>query len=264
MRLFAGLLVLSVSFYAAFSGSLSAQEPSGAPGGAAGGRGGAGAAPANFKNLKLLTAKANVMLVMRGFNEALGVQCTYCHVQGDFTSDDNPKKDMARKMIGMVRRIDDSFPSTVGDYPLGYQEVDCLTCHRGTTKPETVAPKKFYNLQNIEATQPYAQGPTLSMKLLPVGTRVHGPDSVMGDFRDALGVDCDYCHGGNAPRQADINPRKDIARKMILLVRDINAKFPGTGVFPEGKQEVSCYTCHRGDTHPVALGNRAYEMPAKK
>ena len=51
---------------------------------------------------------------------------------------------------------------------------------------------------------------------------------------------------------------------MILLVREINANFPDTGVFPVGTQVVTCYTCHRGDTHPVSLGNRRYELPAKK
>jgi hypothetical protein len=200
------------------------------------------------------------MFHMRGFNEALGVQCTYCHVQGDFASDANPKKDIARTMIAMGRQIDDSFPSSAGEFPDGYHEVDCLTCHRGKTKPETVAPKKFYNLLNVNATQPYAEEPTESMKLLPVGTHVHGPNSVMGDFRDALNVDCNYCHGGGKPQHSNINPRKDIARKMILLVRSINANFPGTGVYPDGMQEVTCYTCHRGDPHPVSVGNRAYEL----
>ena len=38
---------------------------------------------------------------MQGFNEALGVQCTYCHVQGDFAADTNSKKEIARKMIGI-------------------------------------------------------------------------------------------------------------------------------------------------------------------
>jgi photosynthetic reaction center cytochrome c subunit len=62
----------------------------------------------------------------------------------------------------------------------------------------------------------------------------------------------------------DSNPRKDIARKMIMLVRQINANFPGTGVFPVGDQEVTCWTCHRGDPHPVSLGNRRYPPPAAK
>jgi hypothetical protein len=51
------------------------------------------------KNLKLLAANSDVPFIMRGFNEALGVQCTYCHVQGDYAADTNPKKEMARKMI---------------------------------------------------------------------------------------------------------------------------------------------------------------------
>src|SRR4051812_42686528 len=44
------------------------------------------------KNLKILTADDTLMDAMRGFNEALGVECVYCHVQGDFASDANPRK----------------------------------------------------------------------------------------------------------------------------------------------------------------------------
>jgi len=79
-----------------------------------------------------------------------------------------------------------------------------------------------------------------------------------------LNVDCSYCHGGGKPFEADQNPRKDIARKMIVLVRQVNANFPGTGVYPEGAQMVSCYTCHRGATHPEAIGNLRYDAPEKK
>ena len=35
-----------------------------------------------------------------------------------------------------------------------------------------------------------------------------------------------------------------VARKMIELANDVNAKFP------DGKVHVSCYTCHRGKTTP--------------
>lgn len=97
--------------------------------------GGAAPAPAP-KNLKLLAPNSDIPFIMRSFNEALGVQCTYCHVQGDFAADTNPKKEMARKMIAMVRLIDTSFPSGAGVFPEGYHEVDCSTCHRGNVKPE--------------------------------------------------------------------------------------------------------------------------------
>ena len=139
-------------------------------------------------------------LDLAGFSDRLlGVECTYCHVQGDFATDANPKKDMARKMIAMVRLIDTTFPSSAGVYPEGYHEVDCITCHRGNTKPETKAPSKFYNRANSLGEPPFEQRPAVSLKLLPANTPVHGSDSLMGDFRDALNVDCSYCHGGGKP-----------------------------------------------------------------
>jgi len=246
MRLFTFSLLVSVSLYAQ-------------------GQGGRGATPPPApKNLKLLDPKTDIRFVMQNFNAALGVECTYCHVQGDMAADTNPKKEMARKMIAMVRLIDTSFPSTAGVFPDGYHEVDCSTCHRGSTKPETVAPRKFYNLGNSRGDPPPAQRPGVSLKLLPVETHVHGADSLMGEFRDALSVDCNYCHGGGEPQEWDLNPRKDIARKMIMLVGQINAQFPGTGVFPQETQEVTCWTCHRGDPHPVSLSNKRYDPPAPK
>jgi len=233
--------------------SLLAQQP--------GGRG--AAAPAG-KNLKLLAPNTEIPFVMQSFNEALGVRCNYCHAEGDFAADTNPKKEMARKMIAMVRLIDTSFPSSAGVFPDGYHEVDCITCHRGSAKPETKAPSKFYNRGNSTGEPPPAQRPGVSLKVLPPDTHVHGAESLMGEFRDALNVDCGYCHGGGKPLETDINPRKDTARKMILLVRQINANFPGTGVFPVGDQEVTCWTCHRGDPHPSSLSNKRYPPPAAK
>jgi hypothetical protein len=224
---------------------------------------GRGAAPAP-KNLKVLAANTDLPFVMTGFNQALGVQCTYCHVQGDFASDANPKKDMARKMIGMIKQIDASFPASAGAYPAGYHEVDCLTCHRGSVKPETKAPKEFFNRTESLGLANPPNRPGENLKVLSPDTRVHGDGSVMHDFRDALNVDCNYCHGGGKPQSADDNPRKEIARKMILLVRQINANFPGTGVYPVGTQVVTCYTCHRGDTHPASVSNASYPAPAEK
>jgi hypothetical protein len=216
-----------------------------------------------YKNLKVLAPKADIPFAMRFFNEALGVQCAYCH-DADFAADGNPKKEIARKMIAMVRVIDTSFPSGNGVFPDGYHEVDCITCHRGSVKPETVAPVKYYNRANSLGDGPFPETPGVSLKVLPPETPVHGGDSIMGQFRDALTVDCAYCHGGDRPQAVDANPRKDMARKMILLVRQINANFPGTGVFPVGTQVVTCYTCHRGDTHPMSVSNRRYELPAAR
>jgi photosynthetic reaction center cytochrome c subunit len=84
------------------------------------------------KNLKLLQP-TDVRPMMGAFRTALGVQCTYCHVQGSFDSDDNPKKEVARHMITMMREINAKFPD-------GKVHVTCYTCHRGATEPVTEAP----------------------------------------------------------------------------------------------------------------------------
>ena len=47
-----------------------------------------------------------------------------------------------------------------------------------------------------------------------------------------------------APIHILIVPKKDIARRMIVLAQDDNAKFP------DGKEHVTCYTCHRGGQEP--------------
>jgi photosynthetic reaction center cytochrome c subunit len=91
--------------------------------------------PPTPKNLKILTGESGeqVIMTMRAFRTALGVQCTFCHVQGDFASDDNPKKETARMMLTMAREINSKFPD-------GKRHVSCYTCHRGATEPATEPP----------------------------------------------------------------------------------------------------------------------------
>ncbi len=84
------------------------------------------------KNLKILKDE-NIGQIMQGYRAALGVQCTYCHIQGNFASDENPKKEIARHMITMAQEINAKFPD-------GKEHVTCYTCHRGATMPLTAAP----------------------------------------------------------------------------------------------------------------------------
>ncbi len=85
--------------------------------------------PTNLKILKVTTTP-EVVQIMRTFTAGLGVQCSYCHVQGNNASDDNPKKEVARKMIAMVQQINANFPD-------GKMHVSCYTCHRGEAEPKT-------------------------------------------------------------------------------------------------------------------------------
>ena len=95
------------------------------------------APPANPTNLKVLkaTTGADVSQIMRTFTTGLGVQCSYCHVAGNYASDDNPKKEVARKMIGVTQRLN----TELGN---GKLRVSCYTCHRGEAEPKTAPEPK--------------------------------------------------------------------------------------------------------------------------
>ena len=84
------------------------------------------------KNLKVLPTEG-LQPTMVSFNAGLGVMCTFCHVQGDFPSDDNPNKNIARAMIRMAGDINSKFPD-------GKAHVSCFTCHRGAEMPLMAAP----------------------------------------------------------------------------------------------------------------------------
>ena len=85
--------------------------------------------PTNLKVLKVNT-REEVEQIMRTFAGGLGVQCNYCHTQENFANDDNPKKEVARRMIRMIQKLNAEFPD-------GKMHVSCYTCHRGETEPKT-------------------------------------------------------------------------------------------------------------------------------
>lgn len=85
--------------------------------------------PVNLKVLKVNTTD-DVNQIMRTFTAGLGVQCSYCHVSNSYASDDNPKKEVARQMIGLTKGISMNFND-------GKMHVSCYTCHRGQTTPAT-------------------------------------------------------------------------------------------------------------------------------
>jgi hypothetical protein len=80
----------------------------------------------------------------------------------------------------------------------------------------------------------------------PKNLQILKPDEVrpvMGQFVAGTGLKCGDCHA--VPDFAsDDNPKKVTARKMLAMVRGVNAN-----TF-NGKDAVTCYTCHRGEAMP--------------
>ena len=62
----------------------------------------------------------------------------------------------------------------------------------------------------------------------------------------SLGVECEFCHVQGAFDKDDKKP-KQIARKMMDMMFAINKDSFN------GHREVTCYSCHRGNTDPVAI-----------
>jgi photosynthetic reaction center cytochrome c subunit len=101
-----------------------------------------------------------------------------------------------------------------------------------TTAALTATPKKaeeqFKNLQVLKGVPAEQIFPTMQF------------------IAASLGVECEFCHVHNAFDKDDKKPKKT-ARKMMEMMFAINKdNF-------EGHREVTCYSCHRGSPHPLAI-----------
>jgi photosynthetic reaction center cytochrome c subunit len=83
-----------------------------------------------FKNIRRLKGVPAEQLIssMEFISSSLGVECTFCHVEGHFEKDDKKPKQTARDMMQMMLALNkNSFE--------GRREVTCYSCHRGARNP---------------------------------------------------------------------------------------------------------------------------------
>jgi hypothetical protein len=119
-----------------------------------------GAAPVAHQNLQVLAKdipQPELLQLMQGFAQGLGVQCGYCHAVAppadgggrggggrgrggpaalDFPSDQLPAKKKAREMMLMVRDLNTRIPTAVGKPADATSRVACATCHGGIAIPK--------------------------------------------------------------------------------------------------------------------------------
>jgi hypothetical protein len=116
----------------------------------------------------------------------------------------------------------------------------------------------IFILIGVAATNPPDNG-FKNLKSLPKNISKQQLDKVMDEFRDALGVKCNFCHVPlkDNPREfdwaSDEKPEKNVARKMISMSNKINKKFfHGKSKYGQENAvlEVHCVTCHHGSPHP--------------
>ncbi|QNI31095.1 c-type cytochrome [Alloacidobacterium dinghuense] len=106
-------------------------------------------APTNLQVLPKDIAPQDLMKMMFGYSQALGVQCPFCHEvneqthQPNFAADTKPDKKIARTMIAMVQDINSKYMTQIDDPDAkpADKTVTCGTCHRGNTMPAQFVPK---------------------------------------------------------------------------------------------------------------------------
>jgi len=191
--------------------------------------------------------------------------CAYCHVEGDFASDDKYTKVVARRMLQMTRHINSTWTGHVAQ-----TGVTCYTCHRGQPLPaekwfasvppdlgsdfiggsrDQTPPEKATGLSSLpnSAFGTYLVSEASSKEIRVAGSTAlrtahtssiqdtKSTYSLMVHFSNSLGVNCTYCHNSRAfanwPESA---PQRVTAWYGIRMVRDLNAQFlsPLGSTFP--------------------------------
>nr|MBC7614141.1 c-type cytochrome [Pseudopedobacter sp.] len=95
-----------------------------------------------------------------------------------------------------------------------------------------------------------------NLKILPKDISHHELDSIMDNFKAALGVKCDYCHARSKdnPKKLDFasdeKEYKLIAREMMKMTDKINKKYFKEHEGNNNVAAIQCMNCHRGNEKP--------------
>ena len=131
-----------------------------------------------FKNVRVLKGIPvdQFMATMGFFSASLGETCTDCHSAesgGNWEkyADDNPRKNTARGMIGMMNAINKTYFG-------GRREITCYSCHRGVERPD-VTP----NLADLYGPPPSKEPDELRQPI----SKAASADQILDKYLQALG-----------------------------------------------------------------------------
>lgn len=225
--------------------------------------------------------------------------CNYCHVPGNWASDDIYTKVVSRRMFEMVRAANSDWKQHVAVNGTG---VTCYTCHRGNPVPKYVwvtdpGPNQPSGVkptgQNYaSSTVAYAALPfdpytpfldqtnevrVIGQTALPAGNttslkQAEWTYGLMMQISDSLGVNCTFCHNSRAFYDwKQSTPQRTTAWYAIRHVRDMNQNYiwPLNDVLPASRKgpygdpfKVGCMTCHQGAYRPLYGAQMAKDYPA--
>ena len=91
-----------------------------------------------FKNIQMfkgMPAIRVVKIMELGYARSLGVDCTHCHVAGQWEKEDKTTKQTARDMAKMMQTINGDLLKNIKNLHSPNPIINCTTCHRGQVKP---------------------------------------------------------------------------------------------------------------------------------
>ncbi len=105
------------------------------------------------------------------------------------------------------------------------------------------------------SARPTLRAKPANLRVLPKDISLSELDGLMHQYGAGLGVKCGYCHAqnpqtGQLDYASDENPRKQTARVMIAMLREINDKYLAQLGDPRYPVLVTCGNCHQGQTNP--------------
>jgi len=164
---------------------------------------------------------ADTQTRMQLYNRALGVECTHCHVDGQWADASKPAFATAAKMATMVEAIN-------GRLALR-DRVGCWTCHGGAARPMR-QPRPLFDEQLAKWPRELTAAPEPLKVTMTV-------------YNVALGVGCDHCH---VP-----GDWKDRSKRAMKTLETMNALFEIFPKYMPATARTQCYMCHKGSIRPA-------------
>jgi hypothetical protein len=141
-----------------------------------------------FKNVQVLKdlSPEQVLLLMGGYNLALGRNCDFCHDMAAMEKGEKPEHKTALQMIKMTRDINAAVKDT---YKL---RVDCMSCHQGKAKPPLPA-SPVVEGQTDETPKPPPL-PTPKDDIFFRATALGATQVAFPHAKHMARIDCAKCH----------------------------------------------------------------------
>jgi hypothetical protein len=173
-------------------------------------------------SLATVHAQDDVQARMQEWSKALGVECTHCHLEDQWSLAYLPTFDLAYRMSRMVNDLNAAALKN-------YDGITCNTCHQGRPTPPKITQDQWErDAKRYEGA--FNGDSSLALQ--------------MGVFTASLGVGCSFCHDPNN-WGSDDNPMKGAGRRMRGMVGAINKHFAGVK-----NPEIGCMACHQGKVKP--------------